>query len=429
LSTRPDFPETFLFGAATAAHQVEGDNRHNDWWRAERQGRLPHSSGAACRHFELYEQDFDLARGFAHNAHRLSIEWSRIEPREGRVDPAALDHYRRVLEALRGRGIEPVLTLHHFTHPCWFADAGAWTRPDNLRAFARYVETVAEALGDLVGWWVTVNEPTVLAKHAHVTGDWPPFGRGDWKAARRTVLGMSRAHRTAYDILHRRLGDVRVGFAHSAPWVMARRPATLLDRFAALSRDLALNRLPVRLAAGPLDFLGVNYYTRALVHWRPRGTARLFGEDWPGPDGEEPRRFSEMGWEVWPQGLELQLRRFSALGVPLLVSENGLATGDEEARSRFLLDHLRAVARALRAGVQVCGYLWWSLLDNFEWAEGFRPRFGLFATDYVSFARTARPAAELFAEIARSRRLPDALNSPYFAPPAVSRRQRPDARR
>jgi len=403
------FPEGFLFGAATSAHQVEGFNRHSDWWQAEEAGRLPFRSGAACRHFELYPHDFDLARTFGHNAHRLSVEWSRIEPAPGRFDEAALRHYHTVVQALRARGLEPVVTLQHFTLPHWAAADGGWLGGEqHIHRFLRYVERVVEALAPEVRLWLTVNEPTVYAKRAYVAGDWPPFRRRNWAAAARVVAAMMRAHRRAYTLIHRHRPDALVGFAHSAPYVMPRNPGSLRDRRAALGRDLLLNRLPLALAGRRfLDLLGINYYTRALVHGRARGLARLWGADWPGEDGEGPRRYSDLGWEIYPRGLGRLLRRFAALGVPLLVSENGLATRDEELRVRFLLDHLGEVAAALRAGVPVIGYLWWSLMDNYEWAEGFAPRFGLFAVDYATQARSPRPAAHVFARICRTRRLPD----------------------
>jgi beta-glucosidase len=407
------FPSGFLWGAATSAHQVEGGNRANDWWAFEEAGKLPFRSGDACRHYLLFEQDFDLARAWGHNAHRFSIEWSRIEPRQGAWDLAAVDHYRAVIEALRTRGMEPVVTLHHFTNPVWFAEAGGWLVRRNVTHFARYVEFVAGELGDRVRWWITINEPTVYAKNAFVTGDWPPCRRGDWAAAWRAIRNMGRAHRLAYDILHRQRGDALVGFAHSAPLVAPRQPAGAMDRMAALLRDLFLNRVPLRLMAGRsgrrLDFFGLNYYCRTLVHWQPRGTAALFGADWLADDQGEPRAFSDLGWEIHPAGLKRQLARFARYGVPVLITENGLATTDEERRLGFLRDHLGSLAAAVAEGIPVAGYLYWSLMDNFEWTSGTAPRFGLAATDFATQERIPRPAAAYFAEVCRRNALPDGL--------------------
>ncbi len=408
--SRP-FPQGFLWGAATAAHQVEGDNRASDWWAFEQAGRLPFASGAACRHYQLFEQDFELARTWGHNAHRFSIEWSRIEPREGEWAQDALDHYRAVVQALRRRGMEPLVTLHHFTSPAWFTQAGGWLAPGGAACFARYVERVASHLKDQVRWWITINEPTVYAKNAFVTGNWPPCRRNDWRAAWRAMRTMAAAHRLAYDILHRHRSDALVGFAHSAPLVAARLPARPLDRLAAGLRDLVLNRLPLRLMGGGraqrFDFIGVNYYCRTLVHWQAAGTALLFGRDWLADDQGDPRAFSDMGWEIYPSGLKLQLERFARYGVPLLVTENGLATENEDSRTAYLRAHLRSLAEALAAGVPVAGYCYWSLMDNFEWSLGTGPRFGLAATDFATQRRTPRPAAAYFAEVCRANALPD----------------------
>ena len=405
------FPAGFLWGAATSAHQVEGDTRANDWWALEQAGELPFESGDACRHYVLYEQDFDLAKAWGHNAHRFSIEWSRLEPRQGAWDLAAVDHYREVIRALRTRGMEPVVTLHHFTNPAWFAEAGGWLVRRNVAHFARYVEFVAAQLGSEARWWLTINEPTVYAKNAFVSGNWPPCRRGDWAAAWRAMRNMGRGHGLAYEILHRHRPDAMVGFAHSAPLVVARQPARALDRMAASLRDLLLNRVPLRLMAGlagrRMDFVGLNYYGRTVVHWQPHGTAALFGTDWLEDDQGAPRAYSDIGWEIHPAGLARQLARFARYGVPVLVSENGLATTDEDLRLAFLRDHLRALAAAVADGVPVAGYLYWSLMDNFEWTSGTAPRFGLAATDFATQERTPRPAAAYFAEVCQHNALPE----------------------
>ena len=406
------FPPGFLWGAATAAHQVEGDNRANDWWAFEQAGKLPFKSGDACRHYILFEKDFDLAKAWGHNAHRFSIEWSRIEPWQGVWDLAAVDHYREVIHALRRRGMEPVVTLHHFTNPVWFADAGGWLVRRNIAHFGRYVEFVAGQLGDQVRWWLTINEPTVYAKNAFVTANWPPCRRSDWLAAWRAMRNMGRAHRLAYQILHRHRPDALVGFAHSGPLVVPRQPARPVDRMAAFLRDLFLNRLPLRLMGGPsprrFDFVGLNYYCRTVVHWHLRRTAALFGRDWLEDDQGEPRKFSDIGWEIYPAGLKRQLARFARYGVPVLITENGLATTDEQLRLEFLRNHLRSLADAIAEGIPVAGYLYWSLMDNFEWSSGADPRFGLAATDFATQERIPRPAAAYFAEVCKSNALPAA---------------------
>jgi beta-glucosidase len=398
------FPEHFLWGAATASHQVEGGNRHNDWWELEQGGRLPHMSGEACRHYELYEADFDLAQALAHNAHRLSIEWSRIEPRPGVWNDAELEHYAAVLAALRTRGIEPIVTLHHFTNPAWFAQRGGWTRPDSVALFARYVERVAGRLAGQVRFWLTVNEPTVYVKHAYVAGDWPPCQPQAWPMAARAMYHLCRAHVAAYRVLHAIDSDAMVGLAHSAPYVVACDPGSLADRTAARLRDFALNGLLFRLLGRHpvevLDFIGVNYYARQVVRAQgSTGRAMLFGAECKEEHHGAPRAFTPMGWEIYSPGLRLVLERFRRYGVPLMVTENGIATTDEVAREAYLKMHLQALGQAVEEGIPVLGYLYWTLMDNYEWTEGRGARFGLIAVDFATQARTVRPAAQAFRKV------------------------------
>jgi beta-glucosidase len=399
-----------LWGAATASHQVEGDNRWNDWWEAENSGLLPYRSGAACDHYRLYEQDFELARELGHNAHRLSIEWSRIEPESGVWNGAAVEHYARVLRALRDRGIEPVVTLHHFTNPVWFARRGGWLRRDCAALFARYVEFVASRLHG-VKYWVTINEPTVLVKHGYVTGDWPPFIKGSLVRAAKALQGLARAHLAAYRVLHRVQPDARVSFSHSAPDIVAcdeRRP---LDCYSAWLRDWVLNRSFFRLigvdldkpapSATALDWIGLNYYTRTIVRHEWRGRAALVGSECFEPHHQGSAARNGLGWRICADGLRAVLERFAVLGVPVMVTENGVPSDSDELRVEFLRSHVQAVGRAVAAGVNVLGYLHWTLMDNFEWALGTTARFGLAAVDPQTQERTRRGSALVYAEICR----------------------------
>jgi beta-glucosidase len=402
-------PPGFLWGAATASHQVEGGNRWNDWWELEESGRLPHRSGEACRHYELYERDFDLAQSLGHNAHRLSLEWSRIEPEPGAWNEPALAHYAQVIRALRRRGIEPVVTLHHFTNPAWLARRGGWPAPGCIEAFRRYVEIVAARLAGEVRYWITVNEPTVYVKHAYVSCDWPPLGPPSWLQAARALRNLCRAHAAAYAILHRHRPDASVGLAHSAPHVVPCNPASRADRLAARARDFALNRLVFRLFGRPardvLDFIGLNYYARQVVRARDASGWKPFGVECTEDHHGAARAFSPLGWEVFPAGLGAVLREFARFGLPLLVTENGIATDDERQRTRYLLDHVGEVGNALRSGVPVVGYLYWTLMDNYEWSAGRSPRFGLAHVDFATQERRPRPAAEALRSIIAAGRI------------------------
>lgn len=404
------FPAGFLWGAATASHQVEGDNRWNDWWEAENSGLLPYRSGAACDHYRLYEQDFDLARDLGHNAHRLSIEWSRIEPEIGVWNNAAVEHYARVLGALRDRGLEPVVTLHHFTNPVWFARRGGWLRNDCEERFARYVDFVASRLHG-VKYWVTINEPTVLVKHGYLTGDWPPFCKASPVRAARALHSLARAHLAAYRVLHRLQPDALVSFAHSAPHIVACDEDRSLDRCSVWLRDWILNRSFFRLigvnlaepAARPpaLDWVGLNYYTRTIVRHGWTRRAVLVGTECFEPHHQGPDARNGLGWRVCADGLRAVLERFGALGLPVMVTENGLPSDSDEVRVEFIRSHVQAVAGAAATGLNVLGYLHWTLMDNFEWALGTTARFGLVAVDPQTQRRTRRPSAAAYAEICR----------------------------
>jgi beta-glucosidase len=408
------FPAGFLWGASTASHQVEGGNRWNDWWEYEQRGQLPYASGDACRQYELFESDFDLARAWGHNAHRLSIEWSRIEPADGNWNEEAVAHYREVIRALRVRGLEPIVTLHHFTNPAWFAHRGGWSRADSPALFARYVRHASSALGESIKYWLTINEPTVYAMQGYVSGEWPPRLKSAWGRAARVLRNMARGHLAAYEALHATGRDVMVGFAHSAPVIVPCERRRRGYRAATSVRDFILNRAYFRLIgvhAGParirppLDFIGINYYTRNFVRSAGCGLGALVGRMCE--SDHHPRGpLSTIGWEVYPEGLRATLERFSMYRLPLLVTENGIATHDEELRRRFLLTHLGALADAREQGADVIGYLHWSLIDNFEWAFGTAPTFGLAAVDYQTQARTARPAAADYTRICRENRLP-----------------------
>ena len=293
------------------------------------------------------------------------------------------------------------MTLHHFTNPAWFARAGGWLVRRNVARFARYVERVADHLGNEVRWWITINEPTVYAKNGFVAGIWPPCRRNDWWAAWRAVRNQGRAHRAAYAILHRQRPDALVGFAHSAPLVVARAPARPARPPGGRPARSGPQSPALALMAGSrgqaLDFIGLNYYARQVVYWQAAASsALLFGHDWLKDDQGEPRAFSDLGWEIYPRGLKQVLERFARYGVPLLITENGIATQDEELRLRFLRAHLGSLAEALAAGVPVAGYCYWSLMDNYEWSLGTAARFGLAATDFTTQRRSPRPAACLF---------------------------------
>lgn len=402
--TQP-FPAGFLWGAATSAHQVEGGNIHSDWWAWEQAGRVTEPSGDACRHYDLFESDFDLAASLHHNAHRFSIEWSRIEPAEGRWDDHELEHYRHVIAALRARHLEPIVTLHHFTCPQWFSERGGWEHPQALAAFSRYVRRVAQALGRDIRYWITFNEPAVLLWHGYLEGAWPP-GQRSLAAAQRVLRQLARAHAAAYRIIHDTCAwqQPLVGVAHYCTATAPCRAGRLQDRLASHWRGQYINDTLVGMfqRAGA-DFVGVNYYRRDFIRW-----GGWLGRVCPADHHPDAGPRNALGWESYPPGLYQCLQRLRRYRLPILITENGVCATDDAQRWRFIRDHLQHVARAAHDGAPVIGYVYWSLLDNFEWAEGFGPRFGLIAVEYATQRRTVRPSALRYARVCQTNALPEA---------------------
>ena len=416
------FPKGFLWGAATSAHQVEGGNIHNDWWAWEQAGKVATPSGMATDHWNRYRSDFDLARSIGHNAHRFSIEWSRIEPEEGRWDEAAIDHYRDVLVALHERGMEPVVTLFHYTLPRWLSEKGGWENPAIERAMERYVLHVIEALGPHARWWITLNEPVVQVFKGWLIGQWPPGKVRAWPAALRVLRQMLRTHVRAYHAIHSLRPDARVGIAQHALALSPDDPTRWRDRWSVAVRGHLFNHLFLEaLHTGALrvpglfwenlpikrtvDFIGVNYYTRDFVRNSGYNLAGLVGDFAERDHRQQRGKLNDLGWEVYPEGLAQFLREFSRYKLPILITENGIPTRNDDDRWVFLFMHLWQVARAIADGVNCVGYLHWSLLDNYEWADGYAARFGLIEVDYATQERRIRPSAWRYAEIIRRNEL------------------------
>ncbi len=370
-----------LLGAATSSHQIEG-NTFNDWTLWEREGKAP-PVGEACNGWERMEEDIDLLLKIGANAYRFSLEWSRIEVEDGVFNLKNLLRYRRFVDALQRTGITPILTLHHFTNPVWFYESGGWLRKDAPQIFGRYADLVSRYFSD-VKLWITVNEPNVYAYRGYVAGDWPPGERSIFKAMK-VVRNMLRAHSQAYAAIKANVRGAKVGIAHH---LRVFTPAGTLGRIPAYLREYLFNFLPIYSEiSGKIpppaafmenihpggDFIGINYYTRDRVRF---SLLQPFGvEEFP-----EGVWRNSLGWEVFPEGLYMLLKKYN-FNRPVIITENGIATESHEERVRFIREHLKQVRRAMDEGVGVAGYLYWSLMDNYEWLEGYKAKFGIFTRD------------------------------------------------
>jgi beta-glucosidase len=387
-------------------------------------------SGTACGWWHDAERDFDLARDLGLRALRITVDWARVEPEPGRFDEAALARYREMAGALRERGIEPMVTLHHFDHPVWFEDLGGFANPGSVPLFLRFARRAAEALGDVCSEWVTFNEPNVYAAAGYVLGDFPPGRRGDTLGALRVQANMARAHAGAYALIHERVPGAFVSFVQHLMTFAPFRPGHPGDRWTARFSDRMFNdpflelardgrtsgppglRMSVPEMKGALDFVGINLYGRRRARFSARAWRSAFNA--PAPPPPDARRgdpgAEEKFGEPWPQGITVFGERFAALGKPLLITESGYADALDRVRPWVIVEAARRIHGLIEHGLDVRAYHHWTLVDNFEWDVGWNLRFGLYELDPASGERRARRSAALFGEIARANAVPaDAL--------------------
>jgi len=390
----PDFkfPENFLWGSATAGHQVEGDNIHSQHYHRELQGICDEPSGKACNHYELFREDVQLIADLGHQSYRTSIEWSRIEPREGEWDQAALDHYKELFGLLKARGIVTWVTFSHFTVPQWFEELEGFRKKENLHYFLHFVEKAGKFLDEYVDFWLVINERTMTLP------GWEQYG-----------FNSIRAHAQSYHLL-KTFSKSKVGSAHMAVQPYPNRYYDELDRAMTAIRDFQYNGVFLHAirngelispgvdaedcpeAKGANDFWAINIYTRELVDSRSKNfsTHRF------------PHKYLRMVdqkfylEEMYPEGTTAMLERLK--DYPVYISENGCACDDDRFRIVYISLYLSAIHDAILRGVDVRGYLYWSLMDNYEWSS-FKPRFGLVHVDFSTFVRTPKPSAAFFKEL------------------------------
>jgi beta-glucosidase len=416
------FPTGFLWGTATAAHQVEGSNHNNNWAAWERDPGRIHAGQRAGRAADWWsgrwKEDFDRAADTGQNAHRFSIEWSRVQPTPDHWDEAAIDRYREMARGLERRGMMPVVTLHHFTDPLWLSERGGWENDETPQLFNRYVAKVVDALKEYVTLWVTINEPNLYTFFGYLDGAFPP-GKNDMGAAYTVIRNLVRGHALAYKTIHEIQVQSRVGFAHHYRGFYPARSWLPLDQVAAKMFFQNLNMTFVgALTNGRLnffnkrermpevlktqDFFGLQYYSVDMVAIDPTRRQDFFARRFSPKDAE----VSETGFIAnAPWGLYDAIRWAQGFKIPIIITENGIEDSTDSLRPRYLVEHLHQLWRALNANWPVKGYFYWTLVDNFEWERGWSQRFGLWGLDTSTQARIRRASVDLYAAICKENAL------------------------
>lgn len=385
----------FLFGATTSAHQVEGNNYSSDWWEFEKRvlSKQGFQSGKAANHWELYEEDFALAKELGHNCHRLSIEWAKIEPEEGKIDFSVIDHYKKVLSCVKKNGMTPIVTLWHFTMPLWFAKKGGFLNKKNLHVFVDYAKFITAELKDHLEYVITINEPVVYAYQSFLTGNWPPQKK-KYRLYKKVLKNLASVHNKTYHVLKSRNPELKISIAKNNQVFEPARKNNAFDLLFVKYFEYDWNHSFLNRTRHNLDFIGINYYFYRAVKFT-RTLAKKFYQ-FPYPTC----RKTDMDWEVYPKGMYLTLTDiWKRYKLPIIVTENGVADSKDKLRESMIKETLEWLFKARDEGVDVRGYLHWSLLDNFEWDSGFNPEFGLIKVDYKNFARSVRPSALMYKKL------------------------------
>lgn len=393
------FPSTFLWGAALSSYQCEGQNFNTDWFLWEKQKLLEEASGA-CKHYDLFEQDFELASKLNFNCLRTSIEWARIFPKKNTIDEKELLHYSKVIDTLHKFGLRPLITLHHFTNPLWFHESGGWLKSENIDLFLDYIKVVVERFKDKVQYWFIFNEPFVYLFNGFIEGSWPP-GVKSLREAHKALKNIVSAYCASYQEIKKIYKENKTDcYVSLTKNIRIFSPCPHLNfglnNLASFLRARSFNFsiLEYLKKRNCLDFLAINYYCKEYNVFKG-----IVGKECNHTTHKERR--NDLGWYTYPRGLYELLIKLKKFNLPIIITENGTAASQDSLYKDYLISHLKSVAQAMAQGVDVKGYLWWSLLDNFEWDKGFGPRFGLVHVDYNTFKREIKPFALYFSSICK----------------------------
>lgn len=413
------FPKYFLLGTATSSLQIEGGDKNNSWFRWSTKGKIKDGSNCfvATDHWNKYHEDIKCLQLLNCKTYRMSVEWSRIEPERTKFDDKAIEHYRDEIKEIIEKGIKPIVTLHHFSNPLWFEERGGWINDNAVDYYLSYVEKIVNSLGDLVNEWITINEPNVYLNAGYIVGIWPPGRRKMIFNYIKGAQNMLRSHIEAYKLIHNIMAkygqkNALVGMANQL-WIFEsannKKSEVFLTKLAdyflqdifirASVEGIFLPPLGLDLKSDPtkryVDFLGINYYTKLLIS--TKFDMKNFYPRFVVPDGVE---VNDLGWGIFPEGLySICKKYYERYHLPIFITENGTCDATDSFRQKFIYDHLLQIHKLINEGVDVQRYYHWSLLDNFEWAEGLAPRFGLFEVNYNTLERKIRKSGEMYKEI------------------------------
>lgn len=394
------FPQGFLWGTATASYQIEGNNSNSDWWQWEEKGKTTDKSGKACDYWHRFKEDHDLLEELGVNSFRLSLEWASIEPLENNFSPSNIEHYRKILEDLRRRNIKTIVTLWHWTSPIWFADKYGFHNSESVKIFARYCEKVVDELGDLIDVYVVFNEPMVPLGMGYLGGAFPPGYKNPFKF-RKALNNIADAYIESYKIIHNKYDEAQVGISYLYNWY-EKEKLGIINWFNDFIRWYRIDLLGNKIS-GYQDYFGVDYYRLGRIRFDIRKIKLdTKNQNYLGFTIEEDKK-NIMKWIAYPEGIYKVLREVKErYSLPIYILENGLPTStglNDKQRVEFIKKHLGFVGKAIKEGVDVRGYLYWSLLDNYEWLYGYAPRFGLVEIDYKTLERKPRESFYAYKEI------------------------------
>ena len=424
-------PKSLMLGVGTSAFQIEGNETNHSWyrWSMDPKNIVDGTNcSVACDHYNRIDEDIKLLKKLNIKTYRFGIEWSRIEPEEGKFSKEGIDHYRNEIQKLLKNDIKPLITLHHFSNPLWMEDSGSWINKNSIKRFERYTQFTVESLGDLVSDWITINEPNIYLALSYMFGTFPP-GKKSYRLYKKGARNMIEAHILSYKKIHEvrnklKKKDTMVGVAHHIrlfdpkrgsaieKWICKKYDTLFHDIFlTGMSEGKLLKSLGKGYPHGKgeyQDFLGINYYSRDIISFNILKPFKMI-------EVKEGAPVNDLGWEIYPEGLYRVCKNsFERFKKPIFITENGTCDFKDSFRPKFIIDHLEQVTKLIEDGVELARYYHWSLMDNFELAEGLKYRFGLYHVDFNTLKRTSKKSGDLYSKICKGRKITKALLEEYI---------------